>query len=54
MKQKEKRLMIALVFTLLLFNGCEKIVYVHTDCPKVPTYDVNSSDLDIDYEVYQK
>jgi len=43
-----------LVFTLLfLISGCaEKIVYVKTPCPKLQTWDVNASDLNLTYEVY--
>ena len=47
--------------TALFFNGCSqtpkvivKTVYVHTKCPKLQTYDINTTkikDFKLDYKV---
>ena len=59
---KNAKILIALsVLTILSFNGCNepprvvvKTVYVHTKCPKLQTYDVNTTkvkDFKLNYKV---
>jgi hypothetical protein len=48
------KLILALVFTVYLFSGCtEKIVYIKTPCPTLPTWYVEPL-TDIEYEVYDE
>ena len=48
-----KKLTVIMALTLLLLSSCsEKIVYVKTPCPKLVPYDVNTTEIKLDYEVY--
>jgi hypothetical protein len=41
-----KKSMVVLALTLLVFNGCGKkikYVYIKTPCPKLQTYEVNTT-----------
>ena len=43
-----------LVLTLLLFSGCERVVYVKVPCPKLQTADINRTTFEpliLHYEV---
>lgn len=49
-----KKLALSLAFTLLLFNGCTKEVYIKPDLPTLHTWYVESGDLNITYEVFDE
>jgi hypothetical protein len=44
-----------LVFTLLIFNGCTKEIYIEPEYPKLKVYnELDFTDIELVYEVYNE